>query len=366
MTRRILALRPVFDEKIRYVTSTPGDTASVVLPDPPTTLSIVGSTSDPLLDGAWRIAVSGNYAYVTTVTKGLTVVDVSSPAAPSVVANIPRSSFGNSSLRGVAALGASHVVVTSDQVNSLYVVDVSTPTSPSIVGNTTIIAGNFPGGGVAVSGQYAYTVTWGTADRFTAIDVSNPASPSVVGSITHATNLNEAYDVAMYGSNYVVVTQFDAILGGGRVAVVDVSNPTSPTIAGTRVDAALEYSQNVAVFNHFAIITSQNTGQSVIFDVLNPSLPVARGKIGAYGGPAQNAGVVTYLHPTGYYALTADFGADTVRLHNVNNTTTPTTITSVTDATLLQQVQALAGSGPHFFATAPYYPTGTFVSLLVS
>src|SRR6202035_4124748 len=51
-----------------------------------------GAATGPTLSGAQGLAVSGNYAYVTSYWAGeLTVVDISNPASPTVVASTPSS-----------------------------------------------------------------------------------------------------------------------------------------------------------------------------------------------------------------------------------------------------------------------------------
>jgi hypothetical protein len=68
-------------------------------------------------------------------------------------------------------------------------------------------------------------VTAQTVNRLTVVDVSNPASPTVAGSVNDNVNLNAPFSVAIAG-RYAYV----AASGTNRLTIVDVSTPTAPVV----------------------------------------------------------------------------------------------------------------------------------------
>ena len=75
---------------------------------------------------------------------------------------------------------------------------------------------------VTVSGRYAYVAAGGSGLQI--IDISNPSSPTLIG--TYNTP-NFAYDVTVSG-NYAFVAD-----GTSGLQIIDISNPSSPTLTGS-------------------------------------------------------------------------------------------------------------------------------------
>lgn len=341
---RLRPLRPVFDEKIRYGAPVP---VIVAPPTPPTTLTVVGSvTSSTQLGGAWSVAVSGNYAYVATQFRGFTVVDISDPTSPTIVANIPRASFANTALWGVALYGT-HAAVTAQGVHRLYTVDISTPTSPSIAGSVTDATNlNFVTG-VAISGSHA-VVTCPYNQRLTTVSLATPASPSVTGSVQDSTNLDTAWGVKMYGL-HALVTNDKAIIGGGRFTTVDVTTPASPSVAGSVVATSLQNNWATAILDDTAVVTSWASSNITTIDILNPASPSVDGTYLESGEDFY--GIAPYVHPTGNYAVTVSQVSDQAVLLDINTPASPTKVTSVTDVLLTNPLD-IAGQGDHMFVVS--------------
>ncbi|CAK8988684.1 PKD domain containing protein, partial [Durusdinium trenchii] len=109
----------------------------------------------------------------------------------------------------------------------LSVVDVSDPSSPSILASTEYDAANLVMcEGVAVDGNYAYVTTWSdsaSASYLAVVDISDPTSPSIVGSIIDGT-LGPAMTIAADEGHVYLPSG----TGDGMI-VVDVSDPSNPT-----------------------------------------------------------------------------------------------------------------------------------------
>ena len=237
------------------------DTSSVPGPPAAPTRPCVGSVANATsLSGAGYVAVSGNYAYTAAYYAGtITVVDISNPAAPQVVGQSPSSN---------AILSASHLTIVGSNLyvvsqnrngasgtgsnddgtgNSLAILDISDPTAPTIVGTLHNSSVMFGPHGVAVSGNYAYIAAQGclnqqpcpnpsVGDSLVVVDISNPSNPTIAASIQNSNlpapwtgtgALKHACGITISG-NYAYVTASYS----HRLTIVDISDPLHPSIVG--------------------------------------------------------------------------------------------------------------------------------------
>jgi hypothetical protein len=167
------------------------------------------------------------------------VIDIANPVSPTIVAalhstSLPKPWNTTGALGHVTSVAVSgnYAYLTAAYQSRLTVIDVSNPLSPKIVASlkdTTNLG--FPVD-VALAGQYAYVVDQSSPGRLTVLDVSNPANPQVVAALGGSA-LNGAYRIRLRG-DFAYVSASTA----ADVAVVDVSNPLSPRIAATVPDKA--------------------------------------------------------------------------------------------------------------------------------
>ncbi len=166
--------------------------------------------------------------------------------------------------------------------------------------------------GVYISGKYAYVADRASGLRI--IDISNPSMPTIVGSVT--TSVSEiAQDVYVSGK-YAYLA--DGNLG---LSVIDISIPSSPKIVGTVATNAY----GVSVSGNYAYVGALTSGMRVI-DISNPLLPVIVTTVSTTG--ASNISIF------GNYAYVAA-GSSGVRIVDISNPSSPVligTISSSTDA----------------------------------
>ena len=116
-------------------------------------VTYVGSTGTlSVMDGIGGVQKQGDYIYTSKPhgTFTLSVVDVSTPASPTVVATVTDSS---SSAVYYFVISGNHAFAASHDSHALIAVDISTPTAPTIAGrlvDTTKLSKAF---NVAVSGN---------------------------------------------------------------------------------------------------------------------------------------------------------------------------------------------------------------------
>ena len=166
----------------------------------------------------------------TSVGNSFEVIDISTPSAPTIVATLHNTSLpapwnGSNALDHAdsVSIDGNDAYVTASYSNRLTVIDISNPLAPKIVASLKDPSINFPAD-VATSGNDAYVAdqSGSTVPGFTVVDITNPAAPKVVGSVKNPL-LNGAYRVRLSG-NFAYVTASSA----HAADVIDISSPTSP------------------------------------------------------------------------------------------------------------------------------------------
>jgi hypothetical protein len=361
-----------------------------------TSPALVGSVSNASsLSGAASVAVSGNYAYTTAYWAGqLTAVDISNPANPTV-AGSSSPLLDNNLLDGssVNIAGGYAFVVSKNRNlgssgnctnninsgsnddgtgNSLTILDIHTnPAQPTVVGTVRDPSQLFGAYGVAVSGNYAYVATQGVLSGqpcgpdtsyggFAVIDITNPAGPTIVkyidnGSLpspwTGQNVLKHATSVAISG-NYAYVTAFY----DSRLTIINISNPTSPTIVGSLRDAVnLPWPADVAVQGNYAYVANQAYGstsqQFTVVDVSNPAQPRY---VTSLSDSSLLAGAYR-IRLRGNFAYIAGQGSDSIAAIDISDPTQPRIADAVVDPTRLNSATGLDldQSGRYVIAASP-------------
>jgi hypothetical protein len=170
------------------------------------------------------IEIAGDFAYLGDL--GVTVVDISNPAAPIRRGSVVSSSEPSFAL---AVYGGHAYHVQHDRVD---IVDLSVRDTPVEVGWTVLKNPNAPPASVndvEVSDDIAYLAIgesrgWEYPDKgLRTMDVSDPTAPSLLGGIDTA---DSALDVELAGGLAFVAAATDGL------RVFDVANPSAPVAAG--------------------------------------------------------------------------------------------------------------------------------------
>ncbi len=188
----------------------------------------------------------------------------------------------------------------------------------------SVATGNNPRS-AAVSGSFAYVVNQ-SANTLQVIDISNPTSPTVVGSVATGSN---PYSVAVSGSFAYVVNQ-----SSNTLQVIDISNPASPTVVGSVATGSNP--RSVAVSGSFAYVVNQFSHVLQVFNISNPATPVLAGSVATGSQPFSVA-------VSGSFAYVVNYNSNTLQVFNISNSSTPTLAGSITTGSLPQSV-AVSGS----------------------
>lgn len=220
------------------------------------TLVNVGHTNNG--SSAYRVAVSGNYAYLANYNDGLRIYDVSDPSNPINVGHTNNSANPSASVQDVAVSG--HHVFLANAADGLRIYDVSNPANPSNIGHTN------NGYGTAVAALGGRVLLGASGLRI--YDVSFPSDPVQIGFTTTVPAAVE--DMAVAGNLTYVANS------GAGLKVFDVSSPSNPVQVGSIYNGG--FAKSVAVSGHYVYLANWQDGLRV-YDVSNPSQPVNLGHV---------------------------------------------------------------------------------------
>ncbi len=211
-------------------------------------VELVGSYYD-LWSNAESIAVSSNYAYVTTSSTGLRVVDISDQTNPVEVGycNIPGDALS-------VAVSVNQAYVTCQQ-GEVLIYDVSDPTNPNIVSQLALPGVAHKG---VISGDYLYVAN--DTSGLQIIDVSNPYSPAVISSLPTSSYVK---DIDIEGDYAYLAASFTGL------RVIDISDPYNPIEIAA--DSSDFHPSKIVVEGYYAYMVDYL--QLLIFDISDPANP---------------------------------------------------------------------------------------------
>lgn len=214
-----------------------------------------------------NIAINGSKAYVTTRSNNaeLQVVDISSPANMGSPQSVDLS--GNSDANAVAVSGTTAFITRDAGFEEFHAVGASAPYTQKSVLELTYNAKE-----IYVNGNYAYVASTDNSQELKVVNISNPTSPTLAGGYDEPSVITDGVTVAGYG-NYLFLGKSD-----GKVQIFSITNPTSPQKIGQydAVQAVNDLAVDPARNLVFAV-TSTGSKELQIIDVTNPSQPTLRG-----------------------------------------------------------------------------------------
>lgn len=193
---------------------------------------------------------------------------------------------------------------------------------------------------LSADGTRAYVVgQWNS--RLSVYDVSSsPSAPTFMGSVSHA-NLNDSVDMQVFGDYAFVIAR-----NTDNLAVVDVSNPSSPTYV-TRVQSsptnqmANVWGLGLSEDGNYAYAVSWNSGASSnkcffnVFDISTPTSPTYTGAINLTDGGTGGYVYCNKVLVKGNYAFVS-FGDGALVVVDVSSPSSPSYVAKVTPATASQ------------------------------
>jgi hypothetical protein len=243
--------------------------------------SILNTLSLPTGCQGSGIYVQGSLAYISTEaigsqsgTRSLVIVSLETPTAPTILSET--SSGLASDMAGIVVNGkTAYVPFESASGTNFQVWDVSNPRSPSVVGSTSIScpAGMYPTQNPALYGNYVYVSCWesevATTGAFAIVDVSNPGAPLLAGSVFVTANY-QPVSLAIWEQNLDVV----ATQGGSTsdyALLYSIADPVSPSLIAT--ESIPHSPQWVAAQGAAALIPIYDGKELQVVDFSSPASP---------------------------------------------------------------------------------------------
>ncbi|NCC51372.1 MAG: hypothetical protein EOM20_09175 [Spartobacteria bacterium] len=197
---------------------------------------------------AVNLDIAGDYLYLADGAGGVNIYDISSPAVPVRIANIPYGSYA----RDVKVEGNRLYVAG----NPFRVYDVSNPAAPVLLGSASV--GN--ASAVDVDGNYAYLVRRDSLGALCIVDVSNPANPVQVG----MANMGSVDCHVEVAGNMAYVALQDT-----GFHAIDVASKTAPVVLSTN---RVTYAMGLALNGNYAYVGTYRG--LFVMDISNPGAPV--------------------------------------------------------------------------------------------
>lgn len=179
------------------------------------------------------------------------------------------------------------------------------------------LSGNNDGLDIGYSGNFAYIIRNGVSPNFSAIDISTTA-PVAVGGISLTGNPTSVF---VHGNFAYVTSDSDT----SELQIVNISNPTTPTLTGVYNAIGNENATDVFVDGTTAYMTRISGGdpEFVVINVSNPAFPTTTGSLNLSG----NANGVTGIGNTIVVASSND--TSEVEVISVATPSSPTLIGAV-------------------------------------
>lgn len=261
---------------------------NVTDPSNPILSGQVALSGDPL-----DIAVSGNYAYIASTDNSgeLTVVDVSTPSSPTVVAtfDLTAANSGSENTDGLSVvIGKTNYVYLTRQNSGgkeFYIFDVSTPTAPSLAGSIDLSGSSNE---MTAEGNYAYLASTENTQEFQVVDVTTVSTPTLFASLNLDEGDTAADGLSITKSTNIIYIGRNGSTGSPEFYVIDVTTPASPLITstldiGTHILQSIDYS-SLQQFVFFANTNPANDDYNAV-DVSVPSSPSSLVSLNLDGTP---------------------------------------------------------------------------------
>jgi hypothetical protein len=213
---------------------------------------------------------------------------------------------GEGESKGVFAAGS---VVYYGLGNKIQIASFTNPASPVKIGSVVLSDVVEDLVRTSISGTQYLVASGGS--KMWIVNVQNPTTPSLVASV-EVTSGTTCEGVATSGTYAYVAA------GGGGFKIYNIATPATPSLV-ISIDS-LEYCESVVISGQYAYIAAGS--RSHILDISNPAAPVYVGRIDAYGGYHQ------YINVRSGYAYVCNYD-EGLAVVNVTNPASPVNVMAI-------------------------------------
>jgi hypothetical protein len=209
-----------------------------------------------------QVTLQDNYAYLVELNRGLRIIDITDLTNP-----IESSSYDMGETFSKVVVSGNYAFVLVGE--GMHIFDITDP--EIIISVSTIVVGSalsllVDGNTVYVS--VGYRTHWGTTGGIKIYDVENPGNPVKIGEYDAGGGLYEdvfyPHDIALKNNYLYVVSDFVGL------RVFDVSDPTNLII----VSDTPTFGDEIDIYQNYAFLSESLVGINIfdIYDPLNPEL----------------------------------------------------------------------------------------------
>jgi hypothetical protein len=268
----------VLDGTKAYITVAADTSLKVLDVSNPLSPTILGSVSHGYSDSqlaahaihnniVWIVRSSCcGYGYATS----LFGVDVSNPASPSVRGSLQlQTALSLVSRWSNLLIYSGYLLVQDYAQNKVYVIDISNPDAPKKFSEWStpwMVDGG--DAGMTIDGHYLY-MPCRQAFVLNIYDLSNLAAVTLAGSVS--TGSEEAWEWPVKIGSYLYMNVSTYASGVVHMKVINVANPTTPTIVGTVASTGETITKNGRLFS---LGTSGSNALAAAYSLANPIAPV--------------------------------------------------------------------------------------------
>jgi hypothetical protein len=219
-------------------------------------VEFVGSCTMP--GNAFGLALQGNYLYTASSNYGMYIINIANPQAPVVI-----SQYGTLAWARELCVRADLAFI-ADEGYGVEIVNISNPMNPVHVGNYSDNAAK----SIDVQGDYAYVMEgeWYEDGSLYILNISNPTNPVFVSSYFLVCDLGNRGLVRVRGS-YAYFNYSDML------AILDISNPYNPHLAGSLEDFWIMEPGGLAIEGNYVYTTGYDRNILRIIDISDPQIP---------------------------------------------------------------------------------------------
>jgi len=213
---------------------------------------------------------------------------------------------GEGESKGIFAAGS---VVYYGLGNKVQIASFSAPAAPVKIGSVIVSDVVEDLVRTSINGNQYIVATGGS--KMWIVDVKNPTTPSLIATVEVATG-STCEGLATSGT-------YAYLAGGGAgFKVYNIATPSNPVLVAS-IDS-LSYCESVVISGQYAYVAAGS--RSHILDITNPASPVYVGKIAGYGGYHQ------YINVRSGYAYVCNYDAG-LQVVNVTNPANPVNVMEV-------------------------------------
>jgi hypothetical protein len=279
---------------------------------------------------AEEIAIKDGYIYAVNPGEGLKTYNISNPLTPTPSGISAASGLGWPYL--MAVKGNYAYVFDRDSIGDrcdMFIYDISVPTHPVV---KKIHHFGMSINDIKLSGNYTYLTA--VRQGLMVLDFSNPTNPVEVGNYPLGTpSLGPSSNIVFLNGNYTYITTTTYITSAkGGLYIIDISNPTSPTLAGNW-NCGDDNSDmwGILVRGNYAYIADSIQGLFIL-DIGNPANPTL-----LYNDPSLNCSVVDIKDDYLYINNNED-----LNIYNISDPTAPHLVKTIPKFEMMSINQELA------------------------